>query len=122
MLSVPTIILSGKIKSLIASPSLKNSGFETISTNFFFLSLESIFSILSPVFIGTVDLVIIILYFLINFLSWLDTWKTYFRSAELLFFLVGVPTQIKIMSDFSTANFKFEVKIRGPTRKLITSY
>ena len=70
-----------------------------------------IFSILSPVATGTVDLVIIILYFLIYFFSSLATLKTYFKSAELLFILVGVPTQIKIMSELMTADFKSEVKI-----------
>ena len=34
-LSVPITILSGNIKSLMASPSLKNSGLETTSNNFF---------------------------------------------------------------------------------------
>ena len=53
---MPTTTLSGLIKSLIASPSLKNSGFETTSTSFFFFNMEKIFSILSPVETGTVDL------------------------------------------------------------------
>ena len=35
LLSEPTTILSGNLKSLIASPSRKNSGFETTSNNFF---------------------------------------------------------------------------------------
>ena len=100
------------MKSLIASPSLKNSGFDTTSTNFFFFKLFKIFSILSPVDTGTVDLVIIILYFfLIIFFKSLATLKTYFKSAELVFFLVGVPTQIKIISEFITAFFKSDVKI-----------
>ena len=64
----PTIILSGNLKSLIASPSLKNSGFETTSKSFFLFFFAIIFSILSPVVIGTVDLVTIILNLLINLL------------------------------------------------------
>ena len=60
---------------------------------------------------GTVDFVIIILYFVITFFNSLATLNTYFKSAELLFFFVGVPTQIKIISEFLTAFFKSEVKI-----------
>ena len=47
------------MKSLIASPSLKNSGFETTENNFFDIFFDIIFSISSPVVTGTVDLVII---------------------------------------------------------------
>ena len=46
----------------MASPSLKNSGFDTTEKSFFGLFLERIFSISSPVVTGTVDFVIIILY------------------------------------------------------------
>ena len=60
---------------------------------------------------GTVDFVIIILYFVITFFNSLATLNTYFKSAELLFFFVGVPTQIKIISEFFTAFFKSDVKI-----------
>jgi len=56
----PIIILSGNLKSLIASPSLKNSGLEITVNLFLFFK---IFSILSPVPTGTVDLVIIIFFF-----------------------------------------------------------
>ena len=45
----------------MASPSLKNSGFETTENLFFEIFLDIIFSISSPVVTGTVDLVIIIL-------------------------------------------------------------
>ena len=45
----------------MASPSLKNSGFETTENNFLGIFFEIIFSISSPVVTGTVDLVIIIL-------------------------------------------------------------
>ena len=41
----------------MASPSLKNSGLDTISTNFLFFNFLRIFSILSPVVTGSVDLV-----------------------------------------------------------------
>ena len=57
----------------MASPSLKNSGFE-ITENFsveFFL--DNIFSISSPVVTGTVDLLIIILNLFIDFESSLAT-------------------------------------------------
>ena len=60
--------LSGYIKSLIASPSLKNSGLETIEKSFLETFFEIIFSISSPVVTGTVDLVIIILNFLTDLL------------------------------------------------------
>ena len=73
LLFVPTTTLSGYTKSLIASPSLKNSGFDTTSTIFFLLFEFRIFSILSPVETGTVDLVTTILYFLIYFLNFLAT-------------------------------------------------
>ena len=91
--------LSGYVKSLIASPSLKNSGFETTEKSFFDTFFEIIFSISSPVVNGTVDLVIIILNFLIDLLISFATLYTWFKSALFPFFLVGVPTQIKIMSD-----------------------
>ena len=57
------ITLSGYVKSLIASPSLRNSGFETTEKSFLDIFFEIIFSISSPVVTGTVDLVIIILNF-----------------------------------------------------------
>ena len=57
----PITILSGYLKSRIASPSLKNSGLEITVKNFFFLL--KIFSISSPVPIGTVDLVTSIFFF-----------------------------------------------------------
>ena len=56
------------MKSLIASPSLKNSGFDTTEKNFLLTFLDIIFSTSSPVVTGTVDLLIIIL----NFLTDLD--------------------------------------------------
>ena len=49
------------MKSRIASPSLKNSGFETTEKYFPFTFLEIIFSTSSPVVTGTVDLLITIL-------------------------------------------------------------
>ena len=68
LFSLPITTRSGLIKSLIAEPSLKNSGLETTSTNLFLIFDLKIFSNLSPVVTGTVDLVIIILYLFINFL------------------------------------------------------
>ena len=65
-------ILSGYLKSLIASPSLKNSGLE-ITSKFFFLSFLIIFSISSPVPTGTVDFVtIIFLFFVEEMISLID--------------------------------------------------
>ena len=61
LLFVPITTLSGDVKSLIASPSLKNSGLEITSNFFLLFFFEKIFSITSPVIIGTVDLVMIIL-------------------------------------------------------------
>ena len=61
------------MKSLIASPSRKNSGLETTENLFLLFFFERIFSISSPVVTGTVDLVIIILYLLIDELSSLAT-------------------------------------------------
>ena len=36
--------------------------------------------------------------------------KTYFKSAELLFFFVGVPTQIKMIFDFFTDSARLDEK------------
>ena len=47
------------------------------------------------------------MYFLIS----LTTLKTYFKFTELLFLIVGVPTQINIISEYITAFFKSVVKI-----------
>ena len=56
----PIMILSGYLKSRIASPSRKNSGLEITVKSFFFFF--KIFSISSPVPTGTVDLVTIIFF------------------------------------------------------------
>ena len=105
----PTTILSGNRKSLIASPSRRNSGFETTSKNLFCFLFKIIFSILSPVDTGTVDLVTIILNLFMYLLISLATLKTYWRSADLFFLDVGVPTQINIISEDLTARDKFVV-------------
>ena len=64
-----------------------------------FFLIDKIFSISSPVVRGTVDFVTIILYlFKFSFMV-LATSNTYLRLAS-LFFLVGVPTQINMISDF----------------------
>ena len=55
---------------------------------------------------GTVDLFIIILNLLIDLDISLPTVYTWERSALLLFFLVGVPTHIKTISDFFTESVK----------------
>ena len=90
------------MKSLIASPSLKNSGLETTEKFFLFTFFAIIFSISSPVVTGTVDLFTIILNLLIDLDISLPTVYTWERSALLLFFLVGVPTHINTISDFFT--------------------
>ena len=51
----------------MASPSLKNSGFDTTENLFFLTFFDNIFSISSPVVTGTVDFVIIILNLLMDF-------------------------------------------------------
>ena len=56
-------------------------------------------------------MVIIILYFFIIFFKSFTTLNTCFKLAEFVFFLLGVPTQIKIISEFFTALFKSDVKI-----------
>ena len=112
LLFVPTTILSGCTKSLIASPSRKNSGLETTSNNFLLFFFLIIFSILSPVVKGTVDLITIILYLLIYLLICFETWYTYFKLAELFFLFAGVPTQIKTISDFLIAFSILFVKIK----------
>ena len=57
----PITILSGYLKSLIASPSLRNSGLDTTSNKDFLTFFAIIFSTTSPVVTGTVDLLTIIL-------------------------------------------------------------
>ena len=110
----PITILSGKRKSLIASPSLKNSGFDIIS-KLFFLSFLRIFSIRSPVPTGTVDLLTIIFFFLVFFAISRIALITKDKSTSDEFFLLGVPTQIKIKSDDSTAFFMLFVKNNLPS-------
>ena len=105
LLFTPTTILSGNLKSLIASPSLKNSGFEATSNNFFLFFFKIIFSILSLVVIGTVDFVTIILNLFMQCLNSAATLNTYWRLGDPLLFDDGVPTQINIMSEFLTALF-----------------
>ena len=65
-MSVPTITRSGLMKSLMAAPSLRNSGFETMSNSTAALRAPAIrptaSRTLSAVPTGTVDLVITTLY------------------------------------------------------------
>ena len=79
---------------------------DTIENLFLITFFLNIFSISSPVVTGTVDFVMIILNLLIYFDISLDTEYIWVRSAPLLFFLVGVPTHIKIISDFFIESFK----------------
>jgi hypothetical protein len=69
---------------------------------FLFTFFNNIFSISSPVVTGTVDFVMIILNLLIDFDISFDTEYIWLRSAPMPFFLVGVPTHIKTISDFFT--------------------
>ncbi len=73
----------------------------------FFLLIN--FSIWSPVPTGTVDLVTIIFFELIFLITSFAALKTKDRLTSKEFFLFGVPTHRKIISDFFTASFKFEV-------------
>ena len=66
-----------------------------LSVNFF-----NNFSILSPVPTGTVDLVIIIFLFLVDLAISFAALNTNDKSTSLDFCLLGVPTQIKINSEF----------------------
>ena len=93
----------------MASPSRKNSGLDTTENNFFLTLCEMIFSIWSPVVTGTVDLLIIIFGDLIFLLISFAALYIWLKSAALLFFLVGVPTQIKIIFDLVTASERFDV-------------
>ena len=111
LLLEPIIILSGNLKSLIASPSRKNSGLEATSNNFLFFLFEIIFSILSRVVTGTVDFTTIILNLLIFQLIYFATSKTELKSADLFFFEVGVPTQINTISESLTALCKSFVNL-----------
>ena len=86
-----------------------------MTEKFFLLAFfNKIFSILSPVVTGTVDLVTIILKLFINLPISLATLKTWDKSAALLFFFVGVPTQIKMTWEFLIASDKFVVKLNLP--------
>ena len=110
-LLVPITTRSGYLKSLIASPSLKNSGLETTSNKFFLFFFDNIFSISSPVPKGTVDFVIIILCLFKLLEIVFATENTLERSAELPSLDGGVPTAINIISDFLIASFISVVKI-----------
>ena len=113
----PITTRSGYLKSFIASPSLRNSGLDTIVNNPFFLFLFKIFSILSPVPMGTVDFVTIILWVLIFFeINW-ATENTWLRSAETPSFAVGVPTAIKTISDLLIEPIKSSEKLSLPASK-----
>ena len=107
---VPTIILSGFSKSVIADPSLKNSGFETTSNFLLGFFLDIISSILSHVPTGTVDFTIIIL------LSWrecdISSAQEYIWDKSTLSpsGLVGVPTAINIIFDIFSEDSIFEEK------------
>ena len=75
---------------------------DEIKITFIFLSLNAIFG-----FLIYVDLS----FFAALIESFLLISNTYLRLAELLFLFVGVPTQIKITSEFETAFLKSVVKI-----------
>ena len=60
--SEPTIIRSGRIKSEMAAPSRKNSGFDTTSKSASAFAFATILATLRPVPTGTVDFVTITVY------------------------------------------------------------
>jgi hypothetical protein len=99
----------------MASPSLRNSGLETIVKYFFFFF--KIFSIESPVPIGTVDFVTIIFFFLVYLRISFVHLYTYDKSTFKEPFFVGVPTQINIISDDFIASLISVVKSKSFRQK-----
>ena len=100
-LSTPTTTRSGLIKSLMALPSFRNSGFEAtsngISTPRFFSSSAMASCTLRAVPTGTVDFVTTTIYLFMLAPMVRATCSTYFRSAEPSS-SGGVPTAEKTIS------------------------
>ena len=119
--SVPTTTLSGVIKSLIAAPSLRNSGLDATSKSIFtplaassaFIASLTLFAVPT----GTVDFVTIIVYLLIFCPKVLATASTYFKSAEPSS-SGGVPTAEKTTSTSSSTVRKSVVKFSRPAATL----
>ncbi len=99
LLSEPIMIRSGFSKSFTAAPSLRNSGLETTSKSIFvFWFSAMIFFTRSAVPTGTVLLLTTILY---SFMYLPIAFATPFTAVRSTCWclLLGVPTQMKIMSD-----------------------
>ena len=107
--SAPMTTRSGLIKSSSATPSFKNSGFETTS-NGCFVSCNTTAFTFSAVPTGTVDLSTMILYPFIALPISFATERTIERSASPSA-PVGVPTAMNMMSDFSTPSCREVVKL-----------
>src|SRR3989338_11246280 len=109
-LCTPITILSGFVKSLIASPSLINSGFETRAYLIGLFCADAItFPIFSKVPTGAVLLFTIILYPFMYRPIFSATDVMADISAQLLL-SEGVPTAIKITSDFWMQSLIFVIK------------
>src|SRR3989344_4436043 len=110
-LSDPMTMRSGSNVSLIAVPSLKNSGLLTTSNSTFFLMffLIMLFTC-SPVSTGTVLLCTIILYESIVLAISSAAFFMYLRSVSPVAF-GGVPTQMNIASACLIASLLFDVNL-----------
>ena len=116
-LSMPTTTRSGDMKSLIAAPSLRNSGFEATSKSICSPRLVSSSLMTALTFFavptGTVDLVTRIVYFLMFRPNVRATSSTYCRSAEPSS-SGGVPTAEKTTSTLSRQVVRSVVKWSRP--------
>ena len=120
-LSTPTTTRSGLMKSLMAAPSLRNSGLEatskgTSAPRFASSSATAAFT-LAAVPTGTVDFVTSRVYLLILRPNVRATSSTYFRSA-LPSSSGGVPTALKTTSTSSITSARSVEKLRRPSRWL----
>ena len=120
-LSTPTTTRSGDMKSLMAAPSFRNSGFEATSNGILQprLSISSRITALTfcAVPTGTVLLVTSTVYFLMLRPNVRATSSTYFRSAEPSS-SGGVPTAEKTTSTLSRQSVSSVVKCRRPSSTL----
>ena len=120
-LSMPTTTRSGDMKSLMAAPSFRNSGFEATSNGILQprLSISSRITALTfcAVPTGTVLLVTSTVYFLMLRPNARATSSTYFRSAEPSS-SGGVPTAEKTTSTLSRQSVNSVVKCRRPSSTL----
>ena len=119
--SMPTTTRSGDMKSLIAAPSLRNSGFEatsnSISSPRFSSSSRIACLTFAAVPTGTVDLVTSMVYFFMFRPKVRATSSTYLRSAEPSS-SGGVPTAENTTSTSSRQEVRSVVKCRRPASTL----